>query len=422
MRSQERRRTGRGSGRRIALVSEHASPLAALGGADAGGQNVHVAALAEHLAARAIEVTVYTRRDDPDLPPRQRAPGGYDVVHVDAGPRSVVPKDHLLPFMAGFGRRLHEEWGGQHRPDLIHAHFWMSGLAARMAAVPLGIPLAQTFHALGIVKRRQQGAKDTSPAGRTEVETSLVRTVDQIVATCSDEVFELVRMGGDRRRITVVPCGVDLRHFQPSGPVAPRRGLRRVLVVGRLVERKGIGNVIAALSAVPDAEIVVAGGADAAHLATDADAVRLAAVARRHGVADRVDLRGRVGRDELPALIRSADLVVCAPWYEPFGIVPLEAMACGRPVLATAVGGLVDTVVDGVTGRHVPPRRPDLLANAMREMLDDPARGRAMGAAGRRRVEERYGWERVAAATSACYERVIGHAVAGAARREGSSW
>jgi len=421
MKPTERLPSRAGASRRIALVSEHASPLATLGGADAGGQNVHVAALAEHLTARGIEVTVYTRRDDAALAPRQPVPGGYDVVHVDAGPPSPVPKDDLLPFMAAFSDRLQADWRGRGRPDLVHAHFWMSGLAAHTACRALTIPLVQTFHALGVVKQRHQGGKDTSPIGRTGVETMLAREADQIVATCSDEVFELVRAGGDRRRITVVPCGVDLHHFCPVGPVEPRRQRRRVLVIGRLVERKGIGNVIEALRSVPDTELVVAGGSDPSQVATDPDASRLAEIARRCGVADRVDLRGRVGREALPALIRSADLVVCAPWYEPFGIVPLEAMACARPVLATAVGGLVDTVVDGVTGHHVPPRRPDLLARSMQAMLDQPEMGREMGAAGRRRVEARYGWARVAAATDACYDRVLRLADPAAWRREGSS-
>jgi D-inositol-3-phosphate glycosyltransferase len=395
---------------RVALVSEHASPLATLGEVDAGGQNVHVAALAEHLARRGLEVAVYTRRDGPDLPPVVATPHGYDVVHIDAGPARPVAKDALLPFMGTFADGLREAWRNGRRPDLVHAHFWMSGLASCAAAQPLDLPVVQTFHALGTVKRRQQGAKDTSPATRIDVEARLVRDVDHTIATCSDEVFELVRMGGDRWRMSVIPCGVDLRQFTPEGPSAPRGRRPRVLVVGRLVERKGVGNVIEALADVPGVELVIAGGSDRAHLAEEPSAARLAAVARRCGVEDRVELVGCMDHDELPRLMRSADLVVCAPWYEPFGIVPLEAMACGRPVLASAVGGLVDTVVDGVTGRHVPPRRPDRLAAAMREMIADPDALSAMGRAARRRVEERYGWSRVTASTIACYDAVLARA------------
>ena len=170
--------------------------------------------------------------------------------------------------------------------------------------------------------------------------------------------------------------------------------------------------MIEALADVADTELVIAGGTDSVGLQHDREARRLVELAHRHGVADRVELRGQVGRDTVPALLRSADVVACAPWYEPFGIVPLEAMACGRPVLATAVGGLTDTVVDGVTGVHVPPRRPDRIAVALTELLGDPARRAAMGRAGRERVQARYGWARVAAATAATYERVLARSAA----------
>jgi D-inositol-3-phosphate glycosyltransferase len=388
---------------RVAMVSEHASPLAVLGGADAGGQNVHVAALSAALAGLGAEVVVHTRRDDPDLPPRVAAAPGVTVDHVDAGPAEPIPKDDLLPHMDEFAHRLLESFRAD-PPDVVHGHFWMSGRAALAAARPLGIPVVQTFHALGVVKRRHQGARDTSPPTRLREEATVAKEADRIVATCSDEVFELVRMGADLRRVTVVPCGVDLKLFRPDGPVAPRPQVgSRLLVVSRLVERKGIGNVITAKTSLPDAELVVAGGPPAAELGQDPQARRLAALAERLGVARRVRFLGRVGRSDLPALYRSADLVVNVPWYEPFGIVPLEAMACGVPVVASAVGGLVDTVVHDVTGVHVPPRRPRLVATAIAELLADPGRRTALGAAGARRARRRYGWDRIARSTLEVY-------------------
>jgi glycosyltransferase involved in cell wall biosynthesis len=186
--------------------------------------------------------------------------------------------------------------------------------------------------------------------------------------------------------------------------VAPRPSVGfRLLVVSRLVERKGIGNVITAMAELPGAELVVAGGPPAAELAGDPEARRLTALAERLGVARRVRLLGRVGQGDLPALYRSADLVVNVPWYEPFGIVPLEAMACGVPVVASAVGGLVDTVVDGVNGVHVPPRRPGLVAAAVAGLLADPERRAALGATGARRARRRYGWDRIARSTLEVY-------------------
>ena len=391
---------------KVAMVSEHASPLAVLGGADAGGQNVHVAALSAALARRGAEVVIHTRRDDPDLPPRVDAGPGVTVEHVDAGPAEPIPKDDLLPHMDEFADRLRRSLTAD-PPDVVHAHFWMSGRAALAAARPLGIPVVQTFHALGIVKRRHQGARDTSPATRLREEAILAENVDRIVATCSDEVFELVRMGAELRRVAVVPCGVDLELFRADGPTTPRSVGCRLLVVSRLVERKGIGDVVTALARLPGVELVVAGGPPAGELGRDPEARRLAAVAERVGVADRVRLLGRVGRADLPALYRSADLVVNVPWYEPFGIVPLEAMACGVPVVVSAVGGLVDSVVDGVTGVHVPPRRPALLADAVAGLLADPERRAALGATGARRAGRRYGWDRIAGSTQEVYAGLL---------------
>jgi D-inositol-3-phosphate glycosyltransferase len=382
---------------RIEMVSEHASPLAALGGEDAGGQNVHVACLAEALARRGADVVVHTRRDDPALPARVRVGRGVEVRHVDAGPPEAVPKDELPPFMPRFAEQLSAEWT-RRTPDVVHSHFWMSGIAALAAAAPLGVPVAHTFHALGVVKRRHQGASDTSPPGRIAAERSVMQRADRIVATCTDEVFELLRQGADRRRLSVVPCGVDTGLFRPSGPAEPTTR-PRIVCLGRLVERKGVADVVRALVHVPDAELVVAGGPPADRLDRDPAARELRELAGRLGVADRLVLRGGLARDEVPPLLRSARVVVCAPWYEPFGIVPVEAMACGVPVVASAVGGMIDTVVDGVTGVHVPARDPGRLAAALRTLLADPARCRRLGAAGARRAAERYTWDRVADAT-----------------------
>jgi D-inositol-3-phosphate glycosyltransferase len=387
----------------VALVSEHASPLAAIGGTDAGGQNVHVAALAQELDRLGCRVTVHTRRDDPDLPARVRLTDRVVVDHVDAGPPAPVPKDELLPHMSVFGAVLASRWR-RRRPDVVHAHFWMSGMAALAAARPRGIPVAQTFHALGVVKRRHQGRSDTSPRKRLSVERDLVRRADAIIATCRDERTELVALGGDAGRIEVIPCGIDAGRFAPEGPAEPRPGSRvRFVSVGRLVPRKGVDDAIRALAAVPGAELVVVGGPPAHGLHRDPEVARLRAVAREAGVTDRVDLRGRLPHDAVATVLRSADAAVCAPWYEPFGIVPVEAMACGVPVVGTAVGGLLDTVVDGVTGMLVPPRTPELLAAAMHTMASDPRRRRSMGAAASARSRAFYDWRLVASRTRDVY-------------------
>ena len=229
---------------KIAMVSEHASPLAALGGADAGGQNVHVAELALGLARLGHEVCVYTRRDDPDLPERVPVGPGVVVVHVPAGPPRPLPKDELLPHMDRFADWMASDWARTGDPDVVHGHFWMSGLAAVWAGRRRGVPVAHTFHALGSVKRRHQGDADTSPAERVDLECRVAAQVDAVVATCRDEVDELARMGVPTDHVHVVPCGVDTEHFTPADagqqqPPLPSSGRPRLLAVGRLVERKG---------------------------------------------------------------------------------------------------------------------------------------------------------------------------------------
>lgn len=415
---------------KISMISEHASPLAALGGVDAGGQNVHVAALSEALARRGHHVTVYTRRDATDLPARVRVGRRLEVVHVDAGPAAHVPKDELLPYMGKLADGVANDWG-QRPPDVVHGHFWMSGLAALDAArrpdQGFRVPVIQTFHALGTVKRRHQGAEDTSPLERRWLEPGVGRSADRIVATCSDEVFELKSMGINTGKISIAPCGVDLSFFSAEGPVAERKRAYRILSVGRLVPRKGVDLVIRSLpylreAGIDDVELlIVGGGGDSGALNADPEVRRLLDLATELGVADQVSLQGQVSRGEMPGIFRSADAVVCAPWYEPFGIVPLEAMACGVPVVAAAVGGLRDTVVDHGTGLHVPPRDPEAIASALMLLLENPALRAELGNAGTKRARTRYSWDRIAAETEKAYQLAVAGAAAGVVPMEGAA-
>ena len=308
---------------RIAMVSEHANPLAAVGGVDAGGQNVHVGALARALAAQGHEVVVHSRRDTPSVRRRVRLCPGVVVDHVPAGPARDLPKDELLPHMAAFGEDLSRLWAAD-PPDIVHGHFWMSGLAALTAARPLGLPVVQTFHALGTVKRRHQGDADTSPPDRLRLESAVARQVDRVVATCSDEVDELVGMGVQRGNVDVVPCGVDVALFRASGPTLPRNAYpHRLVTVGRLVERKGVQTVIEALSMLPDTELLVAGGPPAGRTGADPDVARLREVAAQHGVADRVFFLGRLRYDDISSLFLSSDVAVTVQCYEPLCITPV---------------------------------------------------------------------------------------------------
>jgi len=387
---------------RIDMVSEHASPLATPSGADAGGQSGYVRELSSALAARGHEIVVWTRRSDRTSADVVRMCPRVRVRQVRAGPPVAVPKDELVPHLPEFTERLRRSWARE-RPDVAHAHSWMSGMAALAAAGPLQVPMVQTFHTLGSVERRHRGAEDTSPAGRVAAEQVVGRRADRIIATCTDEVFELARMRIPRDRTSVVSCGVDVEQFTPRGPAAERGDRPRIVVLGRLVRPKGVDEAVEAMRLLAEAELVVAGGSGKG----DPDAARLAAHAERHGVADRVRLLGPVPHPEVPTLLRSADVVVCVPWYEPFGTVALEAMACARPVVGAAVGGIVDTVVDGVTGALVPSRRPDLLAGALRELLASPTKAMSWGIAGRDRAMARFRWDRVAAGCVDVYRAAV---------------
>jgi D-inositol-3-phosphate glycosyltransferase len=401
---------------RIALISEHASPLAVIGGVDSGGQNVHVAELAAGLVRQGHDVVVYTRLDSPDLRPRVATGAGYDVVHVPAGPPVPLPKDELWAHMPEFAQQLWRRLPAD-LPDLLHAHFWMSAWAAIQVSEPLRLPVLVTFHALGSVKRRHQGPSDTSPPERIATEALIGGTCDHIIATCRDEVGELARLGVRRDRTSVVPCGVDVEHFTP-GPGGntqwklSRSAPFRLVSAGRLVPRKGVGSVVEAMSELPDVELVIAGGDGPADAASNSERERLDMLARQHGGSDRIRFVGRMSRGQMADLLRSADVVVCTPWYEPFGIVPLEAMACGVPVVGSAVGGLLDSVADGRTGILVPPRDPVAIARAVRSLLDSPEQRAAFGRAGRERALALYTWDRVAASTAQIYTRVMGARVA----------
>jgi D-inositol-3-phosphate glycosyltransferase len=395
---------------RIAMISEHASPLVPPGGVDAGGQNLHVAELTAALTQRGHEVRVYTRRYNRALPGVVGCGNGAQVVHVPAGSAGPLARDELLPHMGEFGRWLADEWsGGAWQPDVVHAHFWMSGLAALTARARYPVPVVQTYHALGSVKRRYQGGKDTSPAQRIGYERVLGRNVDQVIAQCSDEIAELVALGIPRSAIRLVSSGVDIEHFSPGGPPAePPRPGGRILSVGRLVERKGYADLVEALRLVPGAEVVVIGGPPADELHRDPLARDLLKLAERWGVADRLRLVGAVPRDQMPGWYRASDVVACPAWYEPFGLTPLEAMACGVPVVAYSVGGFVDTVVDQVTGVLVRPRDQQSLASALRALIGDPLRRLEYAAAAVDRARERYSWDRSAEQLLAVYGQVAG--------------
>ncbi len=417
---------------KIALISEHASPLAQVGGVDAGGQNIYVAQIAKHLAQRGFLVDVFTRRDDARLPTIIPFSHNVRVVHVPAGPPCNLPKEQLLPYMNAFGDSLLEFFQQEKIDyDAMHANFFMSGAAALRVKATLGIPLVTTFHALGRVRRLHQGTDDAFPDERFAIEDALVRKSDCVIAECPQDHADLVELyGADPACIEIVPCGFDALEFSPleRGVARDRLGWPHdefaVLQLGRLVPRKGIDNVIRAMRLVPSINgatarlYVVGGNSELPDPQSTPEIARLQQVAHAAGVADRVTFVGRRDREVLHLFYSAANVFVSTPWYEPFGITPVEAMACGTPVIGAAVGGIRTTVQDGKTGFLVPPNNPAALAERLIFLQRSPSTARTMGLAGRRRAKRCYTWAGVAARLATIYERLAPATTARASRIE----
>jgi D-inositol-3-phosphate glycosyltransferase len=404
---------------RIALISEHASPLAAAGGVDAGGQNVYVNHVARALASTGHQVDVLTRRDEPSCRPVVHVRPGMRVLHIPAGPAGFVPKERLLPYMADFGRHAEGIARASGSYDLVHANFFMSGLAALRIRRALGVPFVITLHALGLVRRLHQGSADGFPSDRTAIERELIHSADRVIAECPQDRNDLINLyGAEERRLVTVPCGYDPDEFGPGDRRRARAALGLpadeyiILQLGRIVPRKGIDNVIRALamlrqqSAINARLLVVGGEADTPCETATPEIGRLRALAAELNVADRVIFTGRRARTALRDYYSAADVFVTTPWYEPFGITPLEAMACGTPVIGANVGGIKYTVLDRVTGFLIGPRDPQTLATRFAQLAVNPALGRAMGRAGMHRARSQFTWASVTNQLAEVYAEV----------------
>jgi glycosyltransferase involved in cell wall biosynthesis len=396
---------------RIALVAHTGSPLTVATGQEPTSQAASIAAQARGLAKLGHRVTVYARRDSRALPGSAILAPRVTVEHVTAGPLAPLSGADLVAHVAEFSEQLAQRWR-KNPPDVVHAYFWTSGLAALAAARDHDIPLVQTFGTLGIAERRHGNPADGNDV-RIRLETLLARSAHCVLAGTGTEAADLISMGVPRAAVTVVPCGVDPAEFAPAGPAAKRGSRPRLLaVVPRLDGQQGLGTLLQMLTRVPGAELVIAGGPVKSRLRGDQVHEDLSLLAERLGVADRVSFTGKIAPGGLPALLRSADLLVSAAPYEPSGAVALAAMACGTPVAAPAVGACADAVLDGTTGVLVPLGRTDLLARRVRELLASPLRLEAFGIAAADRATARYSWDRISRETLAAYERSVRHPAA----------
>lgn len=422
------------SPRRICMIAYHTCPLAAPGGKETGGMNVYVRELMRQLGRRGLVVDCFTRSQSslvPHIPDTDLGPN-VRVIHVTAGDEAPLSKadawSAVPDFVAGVRAFIASQGA---RYDLYHSHYWMSGWAARELARRRPAPIVHMFHTLGAMKDLAQGDGATAEIGpRRGVEAEIMAFADAIVAATPIDRQHMVDLyGAEPGKIEVIPPGVDLRLFRPMDPRAARAHLgldadhRMILFVGRPDPVKGLDTLVRAMALIIAAEpelarnscLCIIGGDK-----TDDPAEMTAEMQRIHrlreelGIADFVTLLGPQTQDDLPYFYNAAQVVVVPSRYESFGMVALEAMACGAPVIASNVGGLATLVQDGRTGFLVPDGDPAALAARLRPIIDDPALRQALGLHGVA-VAEGYSWASIAGRVEQVYERLWAPATPAAA-------
>jgi glycosyltransferase involved in cell wall biosynthesis len=391
---------------KIALVAQHSTPVPCNSDKTTVGDDARLVEMSTSLAGQGHQVTVYARRNGKSLPERAKLAAGVSVEYV--GPAdSSADESHLVKQIGAFSAPLHDRWS-KDRPDVVHALRWTSGLAALSAARDLQVPVVQSFDQLGVTERRHGMIAVGAGTERIRLEPAIGRTVSAVVAGSSDEESDLTRLGIPRRSIRVVPTGIDTDEFTPEGPAHKRNDRHRLVTIADLAtEQDALNTLLRALSKIPGAELVVAGGPPRDGLKSDLSYRRLAKLSDSLDLAGRVFFAGQVGRSALPPLLRSADLLVDINEHEPSAITSIQAMACGTPVVVSAVGAQVDAVVDGTTGILVEPGRPALLAQRIRQLLAHPMMLEAFSVAATDRARSRYSWDRIAHETLAVYDAAI---------------
>ena len=336
-------------------------------------------------------------------------------------------KEDLFPYIPEFSNFIVHFFQEEAIPyDLVHANFWMSGIAAMDLKRKLGVPFVVTFHALGKVRRLHQGAQDGFPPERLDYEDRIVQEADGIIAECPQDKEDMVHLyQADPSKIQIVPCGFDPNELCPVDKTFARKKLglaqdeRIVLQLGRMVPRKGVDTVIEGLAQLRDRKkmdarlLIVGGETDKPDENATPELGRLKAIAEQRGISDRVQFMGRKPRGDLKYYYSAADVFVSTPWYEPFGITPVEAMACGTPVIGSKVGGIQFSVRDGETGCLIPAKNAGILADRLAYLFSHPTELEKMSSAGIKRANQFFTWERVTRSIAAIYERVIAESQSG---------
>ena len=407
------------------MISDHSDPLAALGGEEAGGQNVYVDQLSSWLAKKGHTVHVLTRQNNTDKPTVERSPDGYTVMRTPLGPEGFLPKEefaaHLPTFTKAASALMRE-----HRYDIIHSHYWLSGIAAIALQKEFAVPVVHTFHSLGKIKHANLQKMDaTHMREREKHELHIVKHANCLLAESIDERRNLLRLyNANPDNITVIPAGVDTQTFAPKDANDARKVLgitekNVILYVGRFVAQKGIPTLLQAYAQVRkqltttqqnNTILLLVGGNVEEHTSKQSRIqTRIQNLITSLQLEDAVHIEGQVNNDDLPTFYQAADLCVVPSRYEPFGIVPLEAMSCGIPVVASFVGGMKTTVRNLYTGLHARPNNSADFAHKMRILLLNPELRKEFGIHAREHIENEFSWNTVCDHVLSCYNATIAH-------------
>jgi D-inositol-3-phosphate glycosyltransferase len=410
---------------RVAMLSYHTCPLAVLGGKDTGGMNVYVRELTRYLGQAGVHVDVFTRSQDDHVPHVLHDLGyGNRVVHIPAGPEVYLPKGQLVDYLPEFAENIQKFTAQKGLSyDIIHSHYWMSGIAAEELGRPWKVPFVHMFHTLGMMKNRV-ARDDSEKEGQYRVggEQQVLRAASQIIAATQAEQAQLEFLyHAPSARITVVPPGVDTHHFYPIS-LDEARGVigipcesRMLLFVGRIEPLKGVDSLIRALAILrnngtlaqhPHCLVIIGGDPDATADHLTAEMTRLQALCGELNLDDLVVFLGKRGQETLPYYYSSADALIMPSHYESFGMVALEAMACGTPVIASQVGGLPFLVKDGVTGYVVPDEDIDTLSQRLAVLISQPEVRQRMSEQACAEAHN-YGWEKITGRILQVYEKVL---------------
>jgi D-inositol-3-phosphate glycosyltransferase len=402
--------------RRVGVLTVHSSPLASPGVGDSGGMNVHVRALASELVRAGVASDIYTRATSVDDPPVVEVEPGVRVLHLAAGPLEPIPKQFLPRYLCAFLCALLRA-GERYGPyDLVHSHYWVSGWVARLARERWSSPVVHSFHTLGKVKNAcLANGEEPEPPRRLAGEERVIATADRLLAATPYEARQLIELyGAQPSKVRTVPHGVDHSRFHPGDRAAARAAFgvsrRHVLAfVGRLQPLKGPDVAVRTLALLRrqrpdlDVELLVVGGPSG----NGVDEPQCsAALARREGVADRVRFLPAQPHDRLATVYHAADLLLVPSRSESFGLVALEAQACGTPVVAARVGGLSHAVGDSTTGLLLSGHDPADWAAAVADLLGSPRRLAAMGTAAAR-FAGAHGWDLAAARVLDVYGELV---------------